>query len=468
MKTPKLKQVAPPPNFAGVVPVPLTDETMKQRQHKVLQKMQETGFDALIFYADKEHGSNFEYLTGFFPRFEEALLVLHKDGSTHYIMGNENLKLVAHARLTGTLHHCPLFSLPNQPMDGGSVDLTSILRDCGITPQLDKLGLVGWKMFTAPLTADGSLPTQMFDLPYFIVTAVQQAASQVTVQNAAHLLIGDGGARRLNNANEAAHYEYGAQLAAKGMFAALNQLAPGVSERQLGGLLNQEGQLNNVVTIAATGQRFEKANFYPTDKAIRLGDPVSLTVGYKGGLSSRTGFAVENAQQLPKAQADYLEKVVYPYFKAITTWLEAAKIGVTGGQLYQEIESVYPKAVYGWHLNPGHLTADEEWLASPVYEGSTELLQSGMLLQLDLIPSMAGYQGTSTEECLLAADEKLQAQLQADYPQLWQRISQRRAYLINELGIALHPDLLPMSNLVAYLPPFLLACDQAVAWTTAE
>lgn len=48
-------------------------------------------------YADKEHGGNFEYLTGFIPRFEEALLVLHREGEAVLVLGNENLKLAAFA-----------------------------------------------------------------------------------------------------------------------------------------------------------------------------------------------------------------------------------------------------------------------------------------------------------------------------------------------------------------------------------
>ena len=34
------------------------------------------GFDAIIVYADREHCANLSYLTGFDPRFEEALLIL--------------------------------------------------------------------------------------------------------------------------------------------------------------------------------------------------------------------------------------------------------------------------------------------------------------------------------------------------------------------------------------------------------
>lgn len=455
---PLLKKLPLPPRFQDVPPVPLTDATMTERLQKVLAKMVDGDYDHLIIYADKEHGSNFEYLTGFFPRFEEALLVIQQDGSAHYIMGNENLKMVSHARLTGKLHHSPLFSLPNQPMEGEE-DLAVILQDCGIASG-QKIGLVGWKLFTTKQTS----AKDMVDLPMFIVEAIKTAAGDSQLENAASLFIGEEGARVCNNANEVAHYEYGAQLASKGMQEALAAIQPGIKETQLGALLNQEGQLNNVVTIAATGARFEGANFYPTNKEVQLGDAVSLTVSYKGGLSSRTGFAIENQEQLPAGQSDYLEKVIQPYFQAVTTWLEEPKIGITGGELYRQVDVVYPKAQYGWHLNPGHLVADEEWLASPVYEGSMEILQSGMLLQVDLIPSVAGYQGTSTEECVLLADLELQEALQQDYPQLWQRIIQRRNYIIDILGIEIHPTILPMSNLVGYLPPFLLAKGSAMTW----
>ena len=67
--------------------------------------METEKFDQLVFYADKEHGSNFEYLTGFIPRFEEGLLVLNKDGAATLILGNENLKLCQHARISADLIH---------------------------------------------------------------------------------------------------------------------------------------------------------------------------------------------------------------------------------------------------------------------------------------------------------------------------------------------------------------------------
>ena len=100
---------------------------MMARKQKVLQRMETEKFDQLVFYADKEHGSNFEYLTGFIPRFEEGLLVLNKDGAATLILGNENLKLCQHARISADLIHYLAFSLPNQPM-AGEQKLSQILK----------------------------------------------------------------------------------------------------------------------------------------------------------------------------------------------------------------------------------------------------------------------------------------------------------------------------------------------------
>ncbi|MCB6314262.1 Xaa-Pro aminopeptidase, partial [Gordonibacter pamelaeae] len=71
---------------------------------------------------------------------------------------------------------------------------------------------------------------------------------------------------------------------------------------------------------------------------------------------------------------------------AVKVWLETIKIGINGNDLYEAIEAVLPKKAYGWTLNPGHLCADEEWMSSPVYPASKEVLKSGMLLQIDIIP----------------------------------------------------------------------------------
>ncbi|WP_050129536.1 M24 family metallopeptidase [Yersinia frederiksenii] len=448
----KLNPIDAPPRFNAIAKIAISDSTIAARKAKVINNMMQANIDYLLVYADKEHGGNFEYLTGFIPRFEEAALVLHVSGEVYLLLGNENLKLSQYARISNTAIHIPYFSLPNQPMENRKT-LVELLADSGIK-QAKKVGVAGWKLFTSQLDDNN----QLFDIPYFLLDAIKQSVSSETaITNATNLFIGsDIAARVTNNANELAHYEYGANLASNCVLNALAAVDVGITEKQLGSLLADEGQPNTVVIIAATGERFEQANLYPGDKAIQLGDKISLTTGFKGGLSSRTGYAVHHADELPAAQRDYLDKVAIPYYATVVTWLENIRIGMLGKEMYALVETVFPKAQYHWSLNPGHLTADEEWLCSPIYSGSEEKIRSGMLFQIDIIPAVKGYAGVSAEDCIALADQPLRDELAAHYPEVWQRIQQRRAYLSNTLNIHLSEEILPMSNTLGYLRPFLL------------
>ena len=115
--------------------------------------------------------------------------------------------------------------------------------------------------------------------------------------NAAYLLIGENGVRTTNNANEFAHYEYGAALAGNCILKTMDRLKVGKTEMEMAETLAADGQRHSVVTIMATGARFEKANLYPGNKQIQCGDKISITTGFKGGLQSRAGYAVINLKK---------------------------------------------------------------------------------------------------------------------------------------------------------------------------
>ncbi|WP_318369043.1 M24 family metallopeptidase [Enterobacter sp.] len=453
-----LQSIPQPTCWHDLPSVTLSDVTLKARKARVIAQMQRLTLDALVVYADKEHGGNFEYLTGFIPRFEEALLVLHQSGEAVLVLGNENLKLARYARLENRVLHAPWFSLPNQPMTH-DVTLAELLQQAGLTDKL-RVGVSGWKLFTGAQ----DVPEQMFDVPYFIMQALHAAVTPGTaVVNATGVFISpDSGARVVNNANELAHYEYGANLASTAILTALNAIEPGKTEKQIGACLAAEGQPHNVISIAATGERFANAGLYPGDKTVAIGDKFSLTTSYKGGLSSRAAYVVHDASELMPEVADYLEVVAIPYYRAVVAWLENLRVGVTGGEIYALIESVLPKAEYHWHLNPGHLVADEEWLCSPIAPGSSQTLKSGMLLQIDIIPSRAGYAGASIEDTVALADTALREQLASEYPDLWARVQQRRAYITSTLNIQLPEEVLPFSNTVGYLRPWLLDKSSAL------
>jgi hypothetical protein len=86
-----------------------------------------------------------------------------------------------------------------------------------------------------------------------------------------------------------------------------------------------------------------------------------------------------------------------------------------------------------------------------------------MAFQVDIIPATGtDYFTTNIEDGVALADAALRAAFAAGYPNAWARIQERRRFMKDALGIDLHPDVLPFSNMPAYLPPFLLRPDRAM------
>jgi amino acid transporter len=76
----------------------------------------------------------------------------------------------------------------------------------------------------------------------------------------------------------------------------------------------------------------------------------------------------------------------------------------------------------------------------------------------DIIPATGtAYHTTNIEDGVALADEAARADLAARYPEAWARIVHRREFMAGRLGIRLRPEVLPLSNLAGYLPPYWLA-----------
>lgn len=441
-----------PPHTAAQIPVNLTKETMEEHRQKVLQAMEQHQVDAVLVYGDREHGTNFSYLTGFEPRFEEAAVVLYRDGTCVLLLGNEMLGMNQHCRILSRAVHVPYFSLPNQPMVHEKT-MKGLLEEAGIKKGM-RIGAVGWKMFTSRLDQN----EQLFDIPHFIIKALQQAVGENgKIESLGGMFLDpDHGVRIQMNANEIAHYEFGASLAADCVLSGMDQVAIGKTEMEIAQNLAACGQPVSVTTICATGERFTDAVVVPRDKKVKKGDRFSITMGLKGGLTSRAAYVAEKSQDLPKDVQDFLERVARPYYAAAATWYSSIGLDMTGGELYRLIEEVLPKEKFGWTLNPGHLTADEEWLSSPVYKDSAIKLKSGMMLQMDIIPAVPGYGRAGAEDGIVLADEKLREEIQQSYPDMWKRMQIRRGYMEQKLGISLKKEVLPLSGITGYYRPFLL------------
>jgi hypothetical protein len=424
----------------------------RDRLQRLGQRMAERGYDRLVVYADREHSANLSYLTGFDPRFEEALLVIGQEEEPAILVGNECWGMAAAAPVAMRRHLYQELSLPSQPRDR-SRPLGEILGDEGIGKG-SRVGVVGWKAFAS----QGPI-----DVPAFIVDELREMTGGL-VENATDILIGAGdGLRVINEVEQLAAFEYAACHTSSGVRRLLFGLRPGTTEQEAVQLLQWNGMPLSCHLMLTAGPRASLGLLSPGDRPIERGDRFTVAFGIWGALNCRAGFVADGPDDLPAGIGDYVDRLVAPYFEAVAEWYEAVHIGQTGAVLQEIVDRRLGDPFFGIFLNPGHQIHLDEWVNSPVGPGSDVELASGMALQVDIIPATGtDYFTTNIEDGIAVADEELRAELAARYPDAWHRIVARRDFMREELGIGLHADVLPLSNIPAYLPPFLLRPDHVM------
>ena len=399
-------------------------------------------------YADREHSANLAYLTGFDPRFEEALLVVGPNADPAILVGNECYGMAGAAPLPMRRHRFQDLSLPGQPRDR-SLPLAEILGLEGVAPG-SRLGVVGWKTYT---------DRRSMDVPSFIVDELRRLTGpDGAVENATDLLIDpEVGLRVINEVDQLAMLEYAACQTSNGVRRLLFGLRPGMTEREAVRLLEWNGAPLSCHLMLTAGERATLGLLSPGDRMIERGDRFTVAFGIWGALNCRAGFVVADGAELPGEIIDYVDRLVAPYFEAVAAWYGALRVGQTGGALFDIIERHLGDPFFGIFLNPGHQIHLDEWVNSPITPGSTIELRSGMAFQVDVIPATGTeYFTTNIEDGLALADESLRSEFATRYPDAWSRIRARRAFMAEALGIELHPDVVPFSNIPAWLPPFLL------------
>jgi hypothetical protein len=433
--------------------------TYRARIERLRKRARDGGFDHLVVYADREHSASIAWLTGFDPRFEEAVLILGVGAGTEagepaILVGNECWGTAGAAPVPLRRHLYQDLSLPRQPRDR-SRPLAELLAAEWIGPG-SRVGVIGWKGYDRP---------ELIEIPAFLVDELRRLTGpDGRVANANDLLIHPAdGLRVINEAEQLAALEYAACQTSQGVRNLLFGLRPGMTERQAVRLLDWDGSPLSCHLMLSSGPRASLGLLSPGNRTIERGDRFTTAFGIWGALNCRAGFVVEDASELPDGIADYVERLVGPYFEAVAEWYGALRIGQTGGALQAIVDRHLGDPFFGIFLNPGHQISLDEWVSSPIWPGSTVELRSGMAFQVDIIPATGtDYFTTNIEDGVALANAALRGELAARYPEAWTRIEARRTFMRDALGIELHADVLPFSNIPAYLAPFLLAPDRAM------
>jgi hypothetical protein len=396
--------------------------------------------DAIVVYGDREHFANLSFLCGIDPRFEEALLVLG-DGRPALVLGTEGLALAAFAQIDADVLHCPSLGLMGQDRSQG-LRLDEALRRAGVR---GRTAIVGWKYFEPEERLGIAAPAFLVDL---LGDPVDATAALMSPRD---------GLRTVSSAEQIAAFEWAAARASRAVFDVVRAARPGMTEREAVAAMGYAGEQLSAHVMSASGPGLVGLRS-PGDRRLERGDPMSLAIGYWGGLCCRAGVLDDDARGLrggpspPQARAwadEYLERAI-SYWRAIAVWWESIRIGAEGGEIDARIRGLVEPA-----LNPGHLGHLDEWVHSPIRPGSTDPIRSGMLLQCDVIPAWPA----NCEDTLAVADAELRAALDLE---LLARIEARRAFMRERLGIELADEVLPLSAAPAYFPPFWLSADRAL------
>lgn len=412
------------------------------------------GTDWLCVYADREHMANVMFLSGFEPRFEEALLLLGPGGVRVLITGNECVPYAVVSPLPGlTVRLSQTMSLLGQDRTQAP-RLTDVLRDAGVRAG-DRVGVVGWK-YLAPEEWDDGSPAPSFVPAAYLEALRRVAGAEGVVDRTDVLLHPETGQRSIIDADQIAVFEAAAARGSRMVWNILSQLRPGDTEREGAERMRYRGEPFNVHAMLASGDGSGGPVIglaSPGARRIARGDGVSTAVGLWGGLTARAGLVDDDN--------DAFVTVAGRYFAALVRWYAVADIGVAGGDLHDATCAELAAGGLRSLLNPGHLTGHEEWSHSPVRPGSADRIRSGMHMQVDVIPTpLQDGWALNCEDTVVFADAALRGELASAHPDVWARIRARRTFMAETLGVPIADSLLPLSSTPLCLPPLWLRSDR--------
>ena len=425
------------------------------RINSLLQLASSQGYTHLILYGDREHYSNIHFLTGYDPRFEEALLILSLEQEPTLVVGNEGLDYSAIIPFNLRKVLFQSFSLVGQPR-GKSKSLREIYQSAGIQKN-SRIGIIGWKYF---IPVESTNPSQTFEIPYYLIQDLLGLVNYENLKNASDLMIHpDYGIRISLDVKELIFHEVSGTKASRKVLQTLRNLQVGESEidasRHLaidGDPLSIHPNINFGLENVLPG--LKSPTYY---KKLEVGEIITVGLGYRRALVARTGLYVRTKKEIPSVMEEIIENFYDPYFQALCNWYEALRIGASGDEVFQAVKkSIGDFKAFGIGLNPGHLTHTEEWTNSIFFQGSTHQIKSGMALQCDIIAFPGEpFGGVHVEDGLFIADAATREIIQTQYPNSWKRIEKRRRIMKEILGIHIADEVMPTSDIQAMLFPYM-------------
>lgn len=456
MKQHYLKEITWPNFGYSNTPPQIPLQEYERRIEECNALLEKHNLTHLVIYADREHFANLCYLTGFDPRFEEALMIIRADSKPLVLIGNECFAyvdaspLIQENRIRKELYQS--FSLLNQPREK-SRKLIEILKSENINAK-STIGCVGTKYFDTQELSDAQ---HAIDLPAYIADLLRNLSSFENVVNASDLFMHpDYGIRTNVGIYDIAYLEYTNGLASEGFKNMLFAIKEGASDFELAKKMDFNGTPLGCHLTFVTDSNHKFGLSGPNGSIIKKGSVLASNFCYWGANICRAGWVVNNEKELPSSAQDYIKSFAGKYFETMNEWFKNMRPEKRGGDIFDLIHTHLPFETFGIYLNPGHLIHLDEWISSPIYKNSNIKLRSGMAMQIDIIPCSEKYFSTRMEDGIVIANNTLQQKLKASFPEVLKRCNARKEFMNQTLGFELPEEVLPLSNMTGIVNPFFL------------
>jgi len=455
------------PDFLKEVPINSIPEfdanDYLQRVNLFIERLKENSITHAVIYGDREHFSNIEYLSGYDPRFEEALLIIDAEGNKTIIIGNEgwSYSYKIPYEINRVLYQN--FSLQGQPRESLR-PLSEIFANARITSH-SRVGVVGYKYFEA---GHASNPDYTFDIPAYILDSIYALVKKENVINITRELTGSPNGIRmvLRTAKEIAWAENAANKCANIILRLMKNLKPNIAEIELSATCQLDFCPTNVHPMLNFGPEHVFLGIRsPGYRRLNLGEVCGMCYSIRGALTSRVGVAAYDYSSYNDELKGSLENFYMPYWEAVATWYESVGVGVVAGEVYNKVMDIIGGPEFGVKLNPGHNIGTDEWTNSPFYKGSEIRIPDGSHFQCDMIASSSNpVKSAICEDSVVIAGKELRGKVKSEYPDVWARIEKRQKLMREELGISISDDVLPLSNINAVYWPFMLDTGKILAF----
>lgn len=104
-----------------------------------------------------------------------------------------------------------------------------------------------------------------------------------------------------------------------------------------------------------------------------------------------------------------------------------------------------------------------EWVSSPIFNGSDMPLRSGHVMQVDIIPSSPPCFSTRMEDTIVIADSDLRLQIETGHPGVYAQIMARTRFMRDVIEFDVPDTMLPLSDMTGIAPPFFLSPNKLIA-----